>query len=223
MPVSTTIHVQPHVLALTRDKDEISTIGCSREVLECILAITNLVYDLQVLSLDPVLRYRRINELERRLRLHQRIGRETGTVQADGRDSKELAVIRLYQMAALIYLDRIGHESSSEIGTTFNAAAVNEGLELLACVDVREVPWPLFVIGCEAATDVQRKRVLGIMNIEMVGTGVPTPQRMMEAFWIQDDLDTTRALTYITKMSGVISTLSSLPSFARTSPTLLQS
>ncbi|KAK3714722.1 hypothetical protein LTR37_007702 [Vermiconidia calcicola] len=187
--------------------------GYSREVLECILAITNLVYDSQVLSPDPALHYRRVTEVERRLRLYQRGEGEMGTGQEDGRDFEEPVVTRLYQMAALIYLTRIGHEDSTEFQSTFHTAAVNNGLALLARVDVREVPWPLFVIGCEAATDVQRKQVLQLLSADSVDADEPTPRRLMEAFWIQDDLDTTRELTYVKKMSGVISALPSLPSF----------
>ena len=187
--------------------------GYSREVLGCILAITNLVYDSQVLSLDPALRYKRIAEVERRLRLHQRIGREIDIGRECVRDCEKPVAIRLYQMAALIYLNRISHETRSELQSTFHATAVSDGLALLACVDVRKVPWPLFVIGCEAATDAQRQHVLRLLNAESIDADEPTPRSLMEASWIQDDLDTTRGLTYIKKMSGVISTLPSLPSF----------
>lgn len=191
-----------------------STIGFSREVLECVLAITSLVYDSQVLSLDSAVRYRRVTEVERRLRLQYRLTGEINIGQESGRDFETRVVNRLYQLAALIYLDRIAHKTSSEHQSTFHTTAVSDGLALLACVEVREVPWPLFVIGCEAATDVQRKQVLRLFDAERAADDGPTPRRLMEAFWIQDDLDTTRKLTYVKKMSGVICALPSLPSFA---------
>jgi hypothetical protein len=172
------------------------------------------VYDLQVLSLDPILRNRRVNQVERQLRLYQQVDGEMVMGQKGGRHDRMPIAIRLYKMAALIYLERIRYETSNESQSTFDTNVVNDGLTLLACIDVREVLWPLFVIGCEATTDAQRRRVLQFLNAERVDTDVLIPQKLIEAFWIQDDLDTTRELSYVRKMSGIISTFPFLPSFA---------
>jgi hypothetical protein len=173
------------------------------------------VYDLQVLSLDPILRYRRVTEVEHRLQSHQQKTREEKAVgRKDNRDSKVSVIIRLYQMAALIYLEHIRHWTSDERQPILQNKAVHDGLTLLACVDIREVPWPSFVIGCEAVTDIQRGRILQLLNTEKFDVGGPTPRGMIEAFWIQDDLDTARKLSYVEKMSAVICAAPSLPSFA---------
>jgi hypothetical protein len=182
--------------------------------LGCILEITNLVYDLQVLTLDPILRNRRVTEVERQLRLDQQIGDRITVEQEGGRHDEIPVVVRLYKMAALIYLERIRYETSCEPQSTFDANAVADGLALLACADVREVLWPLFVIGCEAATDAQRRRVLQFLDAESLGIHLLTPRRLITAFWIQDDLDVIRELSYVKKMSGIICTLPYLPSFA---------
>lgn len=185
-------------------KDTLVMTGCSNEVLECILEITNLVYDLQVLPLDSTFFYRRITGLERRLRIKHE----------SDMNAELPTVARIYHMAALIYLERVRLETFHEVQPTFHTNAVNDGLALLANIDTRKVPWPLFVIGCEAATDLQRQKVLRLLETERSGADGPIPRRLMEAFWIQDDLDTTQKLSYVEKMSGVINTLPSLPSFA---------
>jgi hypothetical protein len=192
-------------LPLTRLQNDVSQVGYSREILDCVLAITSLVYDIQVFPLESSLRSRRIMEIERQL--HLRRGHSASS------KSEQAEVVRLFRIAAIIYLNRIAQGASSAVLSTFHTTAVHDGLALLESIDVGKVPWPLFVIGCEASTDVRRERILQRMDAASTESKVSTPRALIEAFWVQDDLDTTQELTYLKKLSGIIMMVPTLPSF----------
>lgn len=131
------------------------------------------------------------------------------------RQLKTAAMVQIYLLAALIYLNRTAiHYSGGEIQ---HRRLVEEALSYLTQVQVWEVPWPFFIVGCEAQTDSQRKEVLRLSLAPQAEGRLDNAkwvQRMVEAYWNQDDLDTEHNLNYVDKMSAVISACPFLPVFA---------
>jgi hypothetical protein len=79
------------------------------------------------------------------------------------------------------------------------------------------VPWPFFIVGCEARTDLQRRRVLELASVtrrQGDSKRILSILHLIERFWSQDDLDTEQLLSYVDKLSTVISASPFLPAFA---------
>lgn len=122
---------------------------------------------------------------------------------------------QLYHTAALIYFNRAAlRYTGAEL---HHKRLVDEALSLLEKVLAYEAPWPLFIIGCEARTDRQRRHVLQLFDAKIDGYwsgNMIQIRRMVEASWNQDDLHEEQSLEYLTKMSAVISSSPFLLQFA---------
>ena len=158
---------------------------------------------------------RHVNEIERRLRFFKENTARHNRGSLSETESKASTIVYLYLLAAFIYFKRtVLHYSGGEPQYRI---LVEEALTHLTQVQVWEAPWPYFVIGCEAQTDSQRILVLQRSQILHTSGRLENAiwmQRMVEASWTQDDLDTEQSLNYVDKISAVISTSPFLPVFA---------
>ena len=154
---------------------------------------------------------RQVSQIERRLHSF-----ETKNLGGPSEGSSKAATIdQLYQLATLIYLNRSALQYSGE--EIHHARLVDEALSKLLRVKVWEVPWPFFIIGCEAQTDSQRRQVLessATLQAENPSDNATRVQKIVEAFWNQADLGTAQGLSYVDKMSAVITACPFLPIFA---------
>ena len=131
--------------------------------------------------------------------------------------SHDEILAELHGLAALIYLNR------TALGYTGDEAKhkfiVQKSIQSLNEVGVCEIPWVLFVIGCEASEDVQRLSMCRIFEKTQRGRKRRSDQidwirQMVESFWKQVDLDETQKLSYDTIVIAVISSAPFLPAFA---------
>ena len=127
-------------------------------------------------------------------------------------------ISELYELAALIYLDRAVMEySGHEIR---HRRLVSEGIDLLSSTLTCENPWPLFIIACEAAEDSQRITILEILDRtaekahDRRTNHAVWMRRIVEAIWIQMDLNEDGNMDYVEVLTAVISTSPFLPAFA---------
>jgi hypothetical protein len=156
-------------------------------------------------------RQRRISELERGLRSFK-ISDIIEDQSSGERQFKDMMTAELYRLAALIYLNRAAIHSSVE--ETQYKRMVEEALSLLSQVKLCQAPWAFFVIACEAQSDIQRRKVLQLFSNkqeEYRHDNVRWLQRMVMAYWNQNDLDETCRLDYVTKFSSVIGSFPFLP------------
>jgi hypothetical protein len=129
--------------------------------------------------------------------------------------SKATVIVRLYRLAALIFLNRALIDPTKK--PSHHRRLVDDALLCLADVWMWEAPWPFFIIACEAETESQRRDVLQFiseMPVERHSSNSDWVQWMIAAALNQDDLHVDRRLDYVTKISAVVSSCPFVPPFA---------
>ncbi|KAK8073096.1 hypothetical protein PG996_006444 [Apiospora saccharicola] len=132
-----------------------------------------------------------------------------------GADSE--AKLELYRLAMLIYLNR-ATESTLNQTSAKTQQQLDRGFSILSQLGLCDQQFPIFILGCEARSDVEREAVLGlIQRTEKHGTSrsFNYASRLLEAFWAQNDLGSfdRRGLGYRDRLSDVISRCRVLPIF----------
>lgn len=127
----------------------------------------------------------------------------------------EVAVLEIYRLAALIYLERASRNfsgSSPKLETWAGTA-----FDILKAMGICNYGFPVFIIACEARTDEQRIVVLDCLHQTQSAksmTGMAIVEKMVQSIWAMDDLETEKELDYMAKMDLVISGCETMPSFA---------
>ncbi|KAI6779242.1 uncharacterized protein J7T54_007769 [Emericellopsis cladophorae] len=125
------------------------------------------------------------------------------------------AVMELYRLAALIYLERASRNfsgSSPKLATWAGAA-----FAMLATMGVLKYNFPVFIIACEARTDKQRIVILDCLEKTQASqptAGTAMVKDMIQRAWAMDDLDPAGDVDYMEKLDVVVSGWDSMPSFA---------
>lgn len=132
-------------------------------------------------------------------------------------EAREAKMVELHRIAALIYLNCAVQGSTHE--EYRHKRMVREGFLLLNELGVCESAWPLFIIACEASEDTERLAILEIFrrtrqDRRRRSNHMIWIQRLVEAFWNQNDLDELQDIDYVTRMNAVISSAPLLPAFA---------
>lgn len=201
-------------MSLTFWSKHVSGISYSTSVFESIDALVDILLPLSVSYWTAEASQKKATEIEIRLRtLHKGTLPDNGHF-ARGSKSKTTTIDELYLMSALIYLNRTVMQYSGE--EVQHRTLVQQALSHLSQIWTSQALWPLFIIGCEARTDSERTRVLQ-MTSSMGDGGLSDNalwmRRLIEAYWNQEDLDAEDNLSYVQKMSGVISACPFLPAF----------
>jgi hypothetical protein len=125
-----------------------------------------------------------------------------------------VATIKLFKLAALIYLKRASRNFS---GTSLQIDAMVENAHvLLDDLEAFNPAFPLLIIGCEARADEQRMRIL-----EHIGKAMKTSslrslhelQSILQQIWVQDDLAVDYEQDYLNRLDAVITSYRIMPSF----------
>lgn len=157
---------------------------------------------------------KKANEIETRLRALRERANQHPQRASNEHNHKSAMIEQLYLLAALIYLDKAVLDYAGD--EVQHRILVEEALSYLHAVQIPEAPWPFFIIGCETQTDLQRQQVLRCSLLGGDG-GVSDNalwiRRLLESYWNQDDLDVEHSLSYVQKLSGVISSCPFLPVF----------
>lgn len=124
-----------------------------------------------------------------------------------------LSTARLYQLASLIYVERTSNNlptDSSKIDRW-----IDEGFQLLNKPGVDQWPFILFIFGCEARSDTQRKHILSLLSKSRCPARKIRLQRtehLIRFSWLQDDLGD-HGSSYMDKIDAVISISGTVPVF----------
>jgi hypothetical protein len=155
-----------------------------------------------------------MDSLELRLqniRQECRIGDITETQLQRDRSS---SIAELYRLSALIYLDRVAR-GAPKASVKANKW-IQDAFKILQTLRICERPFPLFVIAVEACTDDQRAIILKVITSTMeehpLGA-ISSIKRMIEAAWVQSDLNLDQELDSLLKYNTVISANRTPPAF----------
>ena len=121
-------------------------------------------------------------------------------------------IVELYQLAILVYLNRV---SGNMLGQEKRVQEyIDRAFGIFAQLESCERQFPIFILGCEADTDKQRKVVLDLIDRTEKRTtsrSLNHVQILLQAVWAQDDLSQ-KQVDYWDKMTVVISRCTILPS-----------
>ncbi|KAG8168375.1 hypothetical protein KVR01_001124 [Diaporthe batatas] len=126
--------------------------------------------------------------------------------------AKMMTIIELYRLAALVYI----HRASSNLLNQESQAQrdIDEGFMLLSKMDACERQFPIFVLGCEARTDGQRKIIMDLIlrtEKRVTSRSFNHVTALLHAVWAQDDLADVQ-INYGNKLTAVISRCAIVPS-----------
>jgi hypothetical protein len=125
------------------------------------------------------------------------------------------ATLELYQLAALLYLERVSRNFSGASDMT--SSLTESAFTILKQLDSCNVPLPLFILGLEARTDEQRIIVLGLIERTRktsLSKSLENVHSMLQAAWTQDDLETDKDLDYVLKLDTLVTSHLIIPTFA---------
>lgn len=116
------------------------------------------------------------------------------------------ALAELQRLSGLIYLYRVGKRLPSLHPAV--QSVVGEAFRILESMRVCDRTFPLFVLGCEAETDLQRALYLRITRQTEKECLSPAPMRMrqyMQRFWALTDLDDGGIVEHPERMTAAVS------------------
>jgi hypothetical protein len=126
--------------------------------------------------------------------------------------SEMTVIMELYQLAALVYLNRVSEDLLDQSART--QQQIDRAFSIFSELSSCERQFPLFILGCEARTDDQRAIVLDLIARTERGTSsrpIVQVKILIYAMWAQDDL-ADQELNYWDKLSSIISACSIMPS-----------
>ncbi len=124
-----------------------------------------------------------------------------------------LQMTRLYQLGALIYLERTSRKLPSNVTKADKRA--QDGYQILEELGTCRWPFVLFIFGCEARSDEQRKQILRLVPRDKghyEADRLRFAIQMVQFFWTQDDLGG-QDLSYMDKLDAVMSMSGTVPAF----------
>jgi hypothetical protein len=128
--------------------------------------------------------------------------------------SEMIRIMELYQLAALVYLNRVSEDLLDQSART--QQQIDKAFSIFSELSSCERQFPIFILGCEARTDDQRAIVLDLIARTKKGTSsrpITQVKLLLHAMWAQDDL-ADQELNYWDKLSTIISACSIMPSLA---------
>lgn len=188
-------------------------LGCSLDVFCAIFSILEASWDAEKEGYDPENEV--LDKLERRLKYSKQ---ELDGPHSLGQSSEDLAhitsIAELHRLCGLIYIYRVGRGVASNHPTL--RSLVSDAFSILETVRTCDRTFPLFLLGCEAETDVQRALILRITRRteeEYFSNVMIRIREYVERFWALTDLDTVGEVSHTERMTAAASAQSSLPSF----------
>ncbi|KAK1241967.1 hypothetical protein MKX07_007790 [Trichoderma sp. CBMAI-0711] len=194
-----------------------STLGCSLELLECLSRSINLVKDRD----DPDYLSKRhshaIYDLERNIRdIDQQLcsGIDREDYHIAGSRKRYLTVSRMYQLAVLIYLDRVVRGSFAE--SRLSRASAEEAFGLLRDLGSCERPFIMVMLALQAENDSDRLLILSTLKNafhERPLSNLASTEHIIRRMWAQHDLHGSAQADALKILNTVISTNEIPPSF----------
>jgi hypothetical protein len=158
-----------------------------------------------------------LNRLERRLVHVEQHADQEGDTETSGQpcqDDSIPKIAELYRLAGLIYLYRAGKGIPSNKSNV--KLLLEAGLEIAASLDACGRAFPVVILGCEARCDCDRLVILDLLRrtqlCRKIGD-ISGAQKLIEAWWAQDDLHAEEEFDYVRKFDVIMSLSKYRPSF----------
>lgn len=129
--------------------------------------------------------------------------------------TRELAVLELYRLAALTYLERAS-KNFSGTSTKLNGWA-DAAFQVIKSMRHCKQVFPILIIACEARTDEQRIIILDCIQntTEVAPSGaLHTVKGMIQSAWNLEDLEPGGDINYMAKLDTIMSNHNTMPSLA---------
>ncbi|KAF7550723.1 hypothetical protein G7Z17_g5513 [Cylindrodendrum hubeiense] len=177
-----------------------STLGCSLEVLDYLSQAVDLLrnrVDSESPSPSPSPtpfedHQKAIDNLQRRLeRVDQQLcsGMDLEVYHGTGSKKHYTQVSRLFQLAVLIYLDRVVR--GSPVSSPLSRDAAKEAFEILRDLGVCERPFPMFMLSLQAEEESDRVMMLKALQSsksKRALSNLTLTEEMVQRVWSQEDL-----------------------------------
>jgi hypothetical protein len=187
-------------------------LACSIEVFCTLSSILDACWDIGEGG-DP--QNEELDKLERRLKYAKQ---ELDASCCSGETAEDLSriasIAELHRLCGLIYLYRVGRRVSSTHPNL--QTLVSDAFKILHTVRTCDRTFPLFLLGCEAESDLQRVLILKISRWteeQYFSTVMIRMREYIERFWALFDLDTDGTGSHTDRMAAAMSAQSSIPSF----------
>lgn len=123
-------------------------------------------------------------------------------------------VMKLYQLAMLLYLNRCSEGLIDQPIRT--QQQIDQAFAILPQLSSCKQQFPIYIIGCESRTDEQRAATLDlIFRTEKMGSSrfFNHCKRLLQASWAQDDLAEWNNISYRSKLSSIMGLAKIVPAF----------
>ncbi|EXJ90069.1 hypothetical protein A1O3_03137 [Capronia epimyces CBS 606.96] len=145
--------------------------------------------------------------------LESRLTNVTLTGPAETTADEDLTpVLKLFRLAALIYLEHTSRNFSGQ--STKLETWIDDAFSIFAGIGTCRHPFPLFIVGCEARTDDRRRVILDLISKTQQDPQVRSFKEvgaLVQAVWVQDDLEVDGHVEYMRKVNLAISTFDAVP------------
>ena len=130
-------------------------------------------------------------------------------------NNNAMDIIKLYQMAAIIYLARVSESITGELRNV--QPFLDNAFALLCRMGTCELQFPLLILAYEARIDEQRIIILDLIRRtekNTYGRSISCLRRSLKTLWIQEDLlsDEEFVPKYMDRLSAIISKTRFIPS-----------
>lgn len=194
-----------------------STLGCSLELLEFLSQAIDLVKDRD----DPVHLSKRhshaIYDLEGKIRdidQHLCIGIDREDYHVAGSRKRYTTIARMYQLAVLIYLDRVVRGSPAD--SRLSRTSAEEAFHLLRGLGLCERPFIMIILALQADSDSNRLLVLSALKNainERPLSNLASTEQIIRNIWAQQDLYVNEQPDALVILNTTISSNQIPPSF----------
>lgn len=142
--------------------------------------------------------------------IHIEFGETTGTI-----DHQRITLTaELYRIASLLYLYQVA--PLQVIPENAVKSLVREGFIVLDNMEVCTSPWPLFIVACNVSADLDRLKILAIVdkanNMRRVGN-YELIKGLIQAVWKRQDLAADEKVPTQIDWRTLVDPTSSMPSF----------
>ncbi|KAH8127712.1 hypothetical protein FP744_10005237 [Trichoderma asperellum] len=194
-----------------------STLGCSLELLEFLSQAIDLINNRDNSAALSKHRSHAIYELESKIRdinQHPCVGIDREDYHVSGSRKRYVTIALMYQLAVLIYLDRVVRGSAAD--SRLSRTSAEKGFTLLRDLGLCERPFIMVMLALQAEGDSDRLLVLSALENainERPLSNLTSTEHIIRSIWAQQDLQGNEQADASAILNTVVSSYDIPPSF----------